>query len=68
MKLADILDVPLKQNEPKGPFSHKIATNEQSKMCRACSGFRGIIFKYDMTICRRCFREYAKDIGFNIYD
>jgi len=36
MKLADILDVPIKKNEPKGPFSHKLATNEQAKKCRAC--------------------------------
>lgn len=68
MKFEELCDIPIKQGETFGPFCHKIATNEDSKRCRACRRFRGIIFKYDMQICRRCFREYASDIGFNVYD
>ena len=31
---------------------------------RACSNHWGLIRKYGLNICRQCFREYAKDIGF----
>jgi ribosomal protein S14 len=34
---------------------------------RICHSLRGLIRKYDLDICRRCFREYAKDIGFVKY-
>lgn len=29
-----------------------------------CANQWGIIRKYNLNICRQCFREYAKDIGF----
>lgn len=31
---------------------------------RVCGNGGGIIRKYSLNICRQCFREYAKDIGF----
>jgi hypothetical protein len=31
---------------------------------RVCSNQGGIIRKYNLNICRQCFREYANDIGF----
>ena len=31
---------------------------------RVCGNQWGIIRKYNLNICRQCFREYAKDIGF----
>lgn len=31
---------------------------------RVCGNGGGIIRKYGLNICRQCFREYAKDIGF----
>ena len=34
---------------------------------RVCNNRRGIIRKYGLDICRRCFREYASDIGFMKY-
>lgn len=39
-----------------------------SRSCRACFTYRGLIRKYDLMLCRRCFREYADKIGFNNYD
>ncbi|KAL3138506.1 40S ribosomal protein S29 [Trebouxia sp. C0010 RCD-2024] len=35
-----------------------------SRGCRVCGNKWGIIRKYNLNICRQCFREYAKDIGF----
>ncbi|KAI5180005.1 small subunit ribosomal protein S29e [Nematocida sp. AWRm80] len=39
-----------------------------SRICVACSIHRGLIRTYNMNICRRCFREYALDIGFTKVD
>ena len=35
-----------------------------SPYSRVCANQWGIIRKYNLNICRQCFREYAKDIGF----
>ena len=32
---------------------------------RVCKHTAGLIRKYDLNLCRQCFREKAKDIGFN---
>jgi small subunit ribosomal protein S29e len=37
---------------------------KDSRHCRVCSCNQGLIRKYNLEICRRCFREYANDIGF----
>ncbi|KHN71903.1 40S ribosomal protein S29 [Toxocara canis] len=31
---------------------------------RVCSNHHGLIRKYGLNMCRRCFREYSTDIGF----
>ncbi len=31
---------------------------------RVCSNQGGIIRKYNLNVCRQCFREYSSDIGF----
>lgn len=35
-----------------------------NRICRICGTTRGVIRKYGLMICRRCFREKASDIGF----
>jgi small subunit ribosomal protein S29e len=35
-----------------------------SRACRICNTSHGLIRKYHLNICRRCFRENATDIGF----
>lgn len=32
---------------------------------RVCKHSAGLVRKYDLNLCRQCFREKAKDIGFN---
>lgn len=39
-----------------------------SRSCRSCFTYNGLIRSYGLSMCRRCFREYAKDIGFKILD
>ena len=35
-----------------------------SRGCRVCGHVAGLIRKYELNVCRQCFREYSKDIGF----
>ncbi len=37
------------------------------RRCRVCATARGIIRKYDLYICRRCFREVGEYLGFRKY-
>jgi len=38
-----------------------------NRKCRICGNARGMIRKYHLGVCRRCFREIAADIGFRKY-
>lgn len=35
-----------------------------NRICRFCGSARGLIRKYRLNMCRRCFREVAEDVGF----
>jgi small subunit ribosomal protein S29e len=35
-----------------------------TRKCRICGNARGMVRKYGLNVCRRCFREIAVDIGF----
>lgn len=35
-----------------------------SKWCKRCGDFTAVIQKYDLALCRRCFREVAESLGF----
>ncbi|MFH1393876.1 MAG: 30S ribosomal protein S14 [Candidatus Micrarchaeota archaeon] len=37
------------------------------RVCRNCGNARGLIRKYQLYVCRRCFREMAESIGFRKY-
>ncbi|CAM9585074.1 unnamed protein product [Lampetra planeri] len=45
-------------------FSHPRKFGQGSRSCRVCSNRHGLIRKYGLNMCRQCFRQYAKDIGF----
>lgn len=53
----------LKHNAPKPRKFGKI-----TKGCINCGNPRGHIGKYHINLCRRCFREQAKKIGFKKYN
>jgi ribosomal protein S14 len=64
-----LFDIPVKQEEPPGLYSRQkkwFLRDEEG--CRACFTHKGLIGKYGLKICRRCFREYAPEIGFRVYD
>lgn len=35
------------------------------KPCRRCGKTEGVIHKYGLCYCRQCFREVAKELGFD---
>ena len=39
-----------------------------SRTCRMCGTFNAMIQKYNLNLCRRCFRESAKSLGFNKFE
>ncbi|CEO95416.1 40S ribosomal protein S29 [Plasmodiophora brassicae] len=47
--------------------AHPKNSGKGMRRCRVCANHNGLIRKYGLNICRRCFREYAKDIGFQKY-
>eukprot|EP00353_Schmidingerella_taraikaensis_P002607 CAMPEP_0185577572 /NCGR_PEP_ID=MMETSP0434-20130131/10435_1 /TAXON_ID=626734 ORGANISM="Favella taraikaensis, Strain Fe Narragansett Bay" /NCGR_SAMPLE_ID=MMETSP0434 /ASSEMBLY_ACC=CAM_ASM_000379 /LENGTH=54 /DNA_ID=CAMNT_0028195177 /DNA_START=26 /DNA_END=190 /DNA_ORIENTATION=- len=49
-------------------YTHPKTYGPGSRKCRVCSNRRGLIRKYGLMICRRCFREKAVEIGFVKYN
>lgn len=45
--------------------SHPKGYGKGSRACRVCGSKIGLIRKYSLDICRRCFRENANAIGFH---
>ena len=41
---------------------------KRSRKCRFCGTQRGLIRKYNLYICRRCFKDYAEKLGFKKLD
>ena len=39
----------------------------QGHTCRRCDREQGLVGKYDIWLCRQCFREIARDMGFKKY-
>ena len=35
-----------------------------SRWCKRCGDYTALIQKYDLHLCRRCFREVADSLGF----
>jgi len=38
-----------------------------SRPCRRCGQYGPVIRKYDLYLCRQCFRELAPSLGFKKY-
>ncbi|XP_034823533.1 small ribosomal subunit protein uS14-like [Pan paniscus] len=46
-------------------WSHPRKFGQDSRSCCVCSNNpHGLIRKYGLNMCRQCFRQYVKDIGF----
>ncbi|XP_043845762.1 40S ribosomal protein S29-like [Dromiciops gliroides] len=45
-------------------WSHPHKFGQGSQLCHVCSNGHGLIPKYSLNMCRQCFRQYVKDIGY----
>jgi len=45
----------------------KIKMDAREQRCRVCGNNRGMVHKYGLNMCRKCFREHAESIGFEKY-
>jgi small subunit ribosomal protein S14 len=41
---------------------------KRSYKCRFCGTQKGLIRKYNLYICRRCFNDHAEELGFKKLD
>ncbi|CAD8043616.1 unnamed protein product [Paramecium primaurelia] len=48
--------------------THPRTYGKDSRECRVCAARQGLIRKYGMNVCRRCFRENYELIGFHKYN
>ncbi|MDR5673299.1 Ribosomal protein S14 [Halalkaliarchaeum sp. AArc-CO] len=46
---------------------HATRRTGQRHECRRCGRKQGLVGKYDINLCRQCFREVARDMGFKKY-
>ncbi|QSG05028.1 30S ribosomal protein S14 [Halapricum desulfuricans] len=52
-------------NEATGEQAAK--RTEQMQVCQRCGREQGLVGKYDIWLCRQCFREISRDMGFKKY-
>ena len=48
--------------ESTGRKQHRFGRG--SRWCKRCGDYTAVIQKYDLSICRLCFREVATSLGF----
>ncbi|MCD6434758.1 MAG: 30S ribosomal protein S14 [Candidatus Diapherotrites archaeon] len=41
---------------------------KKERRCRRCGNNKGLIRKYNLMLCFRCFKEIAEKMGFRKYD
>ena len=45
-----------------------IRKEKQKRKCRMCGTRQAVIRKYNLLVCRRCFKEIAEKLGFKKFD
>jgi len=55
------------KQKPKSSRGKKVPKRTGERKCRICGNGRGLIRAYGLSICRRCFRECATEMGFSKY-
>ncbi|WP_455449020.1 30S ribosomal protein S14 [Natrinema thermotolerans] len=46
---------------------HAAKRTGQIESCQRCGREQGLVGKYDINLCRQCFREIAREMGFRKY-
>jgi len=45
-----------------------LGVKKRKPACKLCGTHRGVIYKYGLGVCRRCFKDYAEKFGFSKFD
>ncbi|HEU4823139.1 MAG TPA: 30S ribosomal protein S14 [Nitrososphaeraceae archaeon] len=45
----------------------QVSHGKGTRWCRRCGQYTALIQKYDLMLCRQCFREVASSLGFIKY-
>ncbi len=46
---------------------HASKRTDERQTCQRCGRKQGLVGKYDIWLCRQCYREVARDMGFKKY-
>lgn len=46
----------------------KLTHGKGTRWCKRCGAYNGLIQKYNLMLCRQCFREVAASLGFVKYE
>lgn len=41
-----------------------VMKDDRKVVCKFCGSSKAVVRKYDLYLCRRCFKDHAKDLGF----
>jgi small subunit ribosomal protein S14 len=55
------------EQETETSGDQSAAETGQAEECQRCGRNQGLVGKYDIWLCRQCFREIARDMGFKKY-
>jgi small subunit ribosomal protein S14 len=57
----------MSESETENAGEHAAKRTGQLEDCQRCGRKQGLIGKYDIWLCRQCFREIARGMGFKKY-
>jgi small subunit ribosomal protein S14 len=57
----------MSESEAEATGEHATRRTGQNHDCRRCGRNQGLVGKYDIYLCRQCFREVAREMGFKKY-
>jgi small subunit ribosomal protein S14 len=55
------------EHDEEATGEHAGKRTGQLEACQRCGRKQGLVGKYDIYLCRQCFREIARDMGFKKY-
>jgi len=57
----------MSESEAEATGEHATRRTGQNHECRRCGRNQGLVGKYEIYLCRQCFREVARSMGFKKY-
>ncbi|WP_224448957.1 30S ribosomal protein S14 [Haloprofundus salilacus] len=57
----------MSESETDATGEHATQRTGQRHECRRCGRKQALVGKYDINLCRQCFREIAREMGFKKY-